>query len=102
MVNRPTFGLRMAEMSSDGFPVLGRIELSPACEGDAVTSATLGAPIIFGGHHECAAGGLDLLSDCAAFLRGRAVVQPRNNTAVELPFSAGELQAVDTTVLLPP
>jgi hypothetical protein len=75
MVNRPTFGLRMAEMTSDGFPVLGRIELSAACEGDAVISATLGAPIIFGGHHECAAGGLDLLSDCAATVNSLGDVQ---------------------------
>jgi hypothetical protein len=75
MVNRPTFGLRMAEMTSDGFPILGRIELSAACEGDAVISATLGKPIVFGGHHECAASGLDLLSDCAATVNSLGDVQ---------------------------
>ncbi|OPY96571.1 hypothetical protein A5906_04845 [Bradyrhizobium sacchari] len=75
MVNRPTFGLRMAEMTSGGFPVLGRIELSAACEGDVVISAMLGAPIIFGGHHECAAGGLDLFSDCAATVNSLGDVQ---------------------------
>jgi hypothetical protein len=75
MVSRPTFGLRMAEVTSDGFPVLGRIGLSAACEGDVVICATLGAPIIFGGHHEAAAGGLDLFSDCAATANSLGDVQ---------------------------
>jgi hypothetical protein len=75
MVNRVTFGLRMAEMTRDGCPILGRIQLAAACEGDAVISAMLGAPIVFGGHHECAARGLELLSDCAATVNSLGDVQ---------------------------
>jgi hypothetical protein len=73
--NSAIFGLQMTEMTTDGFPLVRRIQLSAACEGDVVISAMLGAPIVFGGHHDCAARGLDLLSDCTATVNSLGDVQ---------------------------
>jgi hypothetical protein len=73
--NSPIFGLQMTEMTTDGFPLMRRFNLSAACEGDVVISAMLGAPIVFGGHHDCAARGLDLLSDCTATVNSLGDVQ---------------------------
>lgn len=57
----PSFGLDLAELVGEGFPVIPRMRLSDACEPQLVISAFLDRPLILVGHHDTLNRGIDLL-----------------------------------------
>lgn len=60
------FGLKLAEITRGGFPVVPRFRFCATSLGDAVVSAFLDRPIIPVGHHDTMADGLGLIFDLAA------------------------------------
>lgn len=62
----PSFGMQLAEMTKDGFPVVPRFRFCSSSLGDAVVSAFLDRPIIPVGHHDTMSDGLGLIFDLAA------------------------------------